>query len=312
MDFVAIIVGLALLIKGGDLLLDAAVALSLKINIPKIVIGMTVVSFATSAPELIVSIKSALKGYPDLALGNVVGSNIANLAFVLGVILIISPIRVTKSFYKIDWPIMMIATLLFYSFLQADGYLSQVEGGILFVLLLIFLIYLLFFQKKAVIEEKVEIDKKEMLLTQLTFTFFAGGFFLWLGSEVLVNSAVSLATSLGVSERIISISVVSIGTSIPELSASIIAIINKEKAISIGNLIGSNIFNILAVMGITAMIYPISVMDRAILDIDFFWMIGVSLLIFPLVFIPKKMRLGRFEGFCLLIIYGLFLNQMFT
>lgn len=312
MDFVAIIVGLVLLIKGGDLLLDAAIALSLKINIPKIVIGMTVVSFATSAPELIVSIKSALKGYPDLALGNVVGSNIANLAFVLGVILIISPIRVTKSFYKTDWPIMMIATLLFYSFLQADGYLSQVEGGILFVLLLIFLIYLLFFQKKAVIEEKVEIDEKEMLFTQLTFTFFAGGFFLWLGSEVLVNSAVSLATSLGVSERIISISVVSIGTSIPELSASIIAIINKEKAISIGNLIGSNIFNILAVIGITAMIHPISVMDRAILDIDFFWMIGVSLLIFPLVFIPKKMRLGRLEGFCLLIIYGLFLNQMFT
>ena len=312
MDFVAIIVGLVLLIKGGDLLLDAAVALSLKINIPKIVIGMTVVSFATSAPELIVSIKSALKGYPDLALGNVVGSNVANLAFVLGVVLVISPIRVTKSFYKTDWPIMMIATLLFYSFLQADGYLNQVEGGILFVLLLIFLIYLLFFQKKAVIEEKIEIDEKEMHLTQLTFTFFIGGFFLWLGSEVLVNSAVSLATSLGVSERIISISVVSIGTSIPELSASIIATINKEKAISIGNLIGSNIFNILAVMGITSMIHPINVMDRAILDVDFVWMIGVSLLIFPLVFIPKKMHLGRLEGLCLLIVYGLFLNQMFT
>ena len=312
MDFVAIIVGLVLLIKGGDFLLDAAVALSLKINIPKIVIGMTVVSFATSAPELIVSIKSALKGYPDLALGNVVGSNVANLAFVLGVVLVISPIRVTKSFYKADWPIMMIATLLFYSFLQADGYLNQVEGGILFVLLLIFLIYLLFFQKKAVNEEKIEIDEKEMPLTQLTIIFFIGGFFLWLGSEVLVNSAVSLATSLGVSERIISISVVSIGTSIPELSASIIAIINKEKAISIGNLIGSNIFNILAVMGITSMIHPINVMDRAILDIDFFWMIGVSLLIFPLVFIPKKMHLGRLEGLCLLIAYGLFLNQMFT
>jgi cation:H+ antiporter len=312
MDFVAIIVGLVLLIKGGDFLLDAAVALSLKINIPKIVIGMTVVSFATSAPELIVSIKSALKGYPDLALGNVVGSNVANLAFVLGVVLVISPIRVTKSFYKADWPIMMIATLLFYSFLQADGYLNQVEGGILFVLLLIFLIYLLFFQKKAVNEEKIEIDEKEMPLTQLTIIFFIGGFFLWLGSDVLVNSAVSLATSLGVSERIISISVVSIGTSIPELSASIIAIINKEKAISIGNLIGSNIFNILAVMGITSMIHPINVMDRAILDIDFFWMIGVSLLIFPLVFIPKKMHLGRLEGLCLLIAYGLFLNQMFT
>lgn len=181
MDFVAIIVGLMLLIKGGDLLLDAAVDLSLKINIPKIVIGMTVVSFATSAPELIVSIKSALMGYPDLALGNVVGSNVANLAFVLGVVLIISPIRVTKSFYKTDWPIMMIATLLFYFFLQADGYLNQVEGGILFVLLLIFLIYLIFFQKKAVFEEKIEINEKETPLTQLTFTFFIGGFFFVVG-----------------------------------------------------------------------------------------------------------------------------------
>ena len=117
MDFIAICVGLFLLIKGGDWLLDAAVALSLRLNIPKIVIGMTVVSFATSAPELIVSVKSALKGYPDIALGNVVGSNIANLAFVLGTVLLISPIEVTKSFYKTDWPMMILATLLFYFFI---------------------------------------------------------------------------------------------------------------------------------------------------------------------------------------------------
>ena len=310
MDFIAICVGLFLLIKGGDWLLDAAVALSLRLNIPKIVIGMTVVSFATSAPELIVSVKSALKGYPDIAHGNVVGSNIANLAFVLGTVLLISPIEVTKSFYKTDWPMMILATLLFYFFIGSNAILSQLEGGIFLILLFVFLVYLLFFQQQAVVEDVVE--EKTMSFNKLIMLLILGGFFLWLGSEILVDSAVSLAKSLGVSERIISISVVSIGTSIPELSASIIAIINKEKAISLGNLIGSNIFNILAVMGTTALILPIEVVDKALLEVDFLWMISISLLILPLVFLPKKMRLGRVEGAILLLIYILFLNQMFS
>src|SRR6056300_660787 len=312
MDFVAIFIGLILLIKGGDWLLEAAVALSLRINIPKIVIGMTVVSFATSAPELIVSVKSAMKGYPDLALGNVVGSNIANLALVLGIILVISPIKVTPSFYKVDWPIMMVATLFFYFFLQADASLDQLEGGVLFVLLILFLMYILLFQKKAVVEDQlVEVQENRRSGAAWGLVFFAGGFFLWLGSEVLVSSAVLLAKSLGVSERIISISVVSIGTSIPELSASIIAIINKEKAISIGNLIGSNIFNILAVMGVTALISPIRIIDQALLNEDFIWMIGVTIIILPLVFFPNRMSLGRMEGVILLTLYSIFIAQMF-
>ncbi|MDB3863201.1 calcium/sodium antiporter, partial [Flavobacteriaceae bacterium] len=260
MDYIAICIGLVLLVKGGDWLLDAAVVLSLKLNIPKIVIGMTVVSFTTSAPELIVSIKSALKGYPDIALGNVVGSNIANLAFVLGTVLIISPIEVTKSFYKTDWPMMIVATFLFYFFIQSNSTLSQLEGGLFLVLLFMFLIYLLFFQKKAVVGDHVEFEEKVMPFYKLIALLFFGGVFLWLGSEVLVYSAVSLAKGLGVSERIISITVVSIGTSIPELSASIVAIINKEKAISIGNIIGSNIFNILAVLGTTALILPVQLL----------------------------------------------------
>jgi cation:H+ antiporter len=172
------------------------------------------------------------------------------------------------------------------------------------------LVYLLFFQQQAVVEDVVE--EKTMSFNKLIMLLILGGFFLWLGSEILVDSAVSLAKSLGVSERIISISVVSIGTSIPELSASIIAIINKEKAISLGNLIGSNIFNILAVMGTTALILPIEVVDKALLEVDFLWMISISLLILPLVFLPKKMRLGRVEGAILLLIYILFLNQMFS
>ena len=311
MDYIAVCIGLVLLVKGGDWLLDAAVVLSLKLNIPKIVIGMTVVSFATSAPELIVSIKSALKGYPDIALGNVVGSNIANLAFVLGTVLIISPIEVTKSFYKTDWPMMIVATFLFYFFIQSNSTLSQLEGGLFLILLFMFLIYLLFFQKKAVIGDQVEFEEKGMPFYKLIALLFFGGVFLWLGSEVLVYSAVSLAKGLGVSERIISITVVSIGTSIPELSASIVAIINKEKAISIGNIIGSNIFNILAVLGTTALILPVQLLDQAILEIDFLWMIGISILVLPLVLIPKKMKLGRLEGAILLITYGFFLSQMF-
>ncbi|MDB2327436.1 calcium/sodium antiporter [Flavobacteriaceae bacterium] len=311
MDYIGIIVGLLLLIKGGDWLLDAAVGMSLKLDIPKIVIGMTVVSFATSAPELIVSIKSAIKGYPDLSLGNVVGSNIANLAFVLGIVLVISPIKVAKSFYKTDWPMMLLATVLFYFLLKNDGELNQFEGGVLLLLLILFLVYLLFFQEKAIIEDQIEQLENEMKLGKLVLLLISGGFCLWLGSEVLIKSAVSLAVAMGVSERIISITFVSIGTSIPELSASIIAIINKEKAISIGNLIGSNIFNILAVMGVTALISPIRIIDQALLNEDFIWMIGVTIIILPLVFFPNRMSLGRMEGVILLTLYSIFIAQMF-
>lgn len=308
MDYIAIGLGLFLLIRGGDWLVDAAVSLSLRLNVPKIVIGMTVVSFATSAPELIVSVKSALMGYPDLALGNVVGSNIANIAFVLGIVVIITPITVTKNFHKMDWPMMFVASLLFYFFVAQDGALSRFEGGILLVLLLCFLVFLLFFQKQAVVEEPHHstISNNKMIV----LLFLAGGFSLWLGSEVLIKGAISLAQDLGVSERIISISIVSIGTSIPELTASVIAIINKEKALSLGNLIGSNVFNILAVMGITALIQPIVVQDQNLLQLDFLWMLAISFLVLPLVFLFTKMRLGRLEGIVLLGVYVFFIAQI--
>ncbi|MAV78909.1 MAG: hypothetical protein CMC22_01585 [Flavobacteriaceae bacterium] len=310
MALLALAIGIFLLIKGGDWLMRAAVALSIRFSIPKIVIGMTVVSFATSAPELIVSVQSALGGHPDLALGNVVGSNIANLGFVLAIIIIISPINVTSSFYKTDWPMMIFASLLFYFFLVSDNQLVAYEGSILFVLLILFLGYLIKYQKEAVLDEAPEND--EALETSKTVSFLLlGGFSLWLGSETLIKGAVSLAQNLGVSERIISVSIVSLGTSIPELSASIIAIINKEKAISLGNLIGSNIFNILAVMGITAMIHPVEVQDTGLLSNDIWWMLGISLLILPLVFFPKAARLGWTDGLILLIVYIIFIFPLF-
>ena len=306
MEFLGIIFGLILLIKGGEWLMKAAVSLSLSMRVPKIVIGMTVVSFATSAPELIVSLQSSLSGHSDLALGNVVGSNIANLAFVLAITILISPITITQSFYKTDWPMMILATLLFIGFLNSDQGLEQWEGACLFILLIIFLVYLILFQKQAVYDEAPEDD--ELLSLQKTISyFFLGAVGLWLGSETLVKGAIFLANSLGVSERIVSITVVSVGTSIPELSASIIAVINKEKAISIGNLIGSNIFNLMAVMGVTALVNPIPVGDLNMLSNDIWWMLVISLMILPLVFLPRKKQLGRLDGLILLTLYVCFL-----
>jgi cation:H+ antiporter len=309
MDYIAIFFGLLILVKGGDWLLKAAVALSINLSIPKIVIGMTVVSFATSAPELIVSVKSALMGHPDLAMGNVIGSNIANLALVLGIVILIEPIIVTKNFFRIDWPIMFLSTMIFYFFIKNNN-LTINEGFILFTLLIAVLIFLLFFQKNNIVDDSSlvsEVSNKKVIL----LLFFGGGIALWLGSEMLIKGSVSLAQEIGISERIISISIISIGTSIPELSASLVAIFKKEKAISLGNLIGSNIFNILAVMGITAMIQPIVFFDQNLIESDFLWMIFISVLILPLAFIPKRMKLGRFEGAILLCCYAIFLYQMF-
>jgi cation:H+ antiporter len=310
MAFFAVAVGIFILIKGGGWLMRAAVALSLRFSIPKIVIGMTVVSFATSAPELIVSIQSALSGHPDLALGNVVGSNIANLGLVLAVTIIISPIDVTSSFYKTDWPIMMLASLLFYFFIVMDDKLVAYEGAILFILLLVFMVYLIKYQKTAVLDEAPE-DDEDLNVSKTVTYLLLGGFSLWLGSETLIKGAVILAHDLGVSERIISVSIVSLGTSIPELSASIIAIINKEKAISLGTLIGSNIFNILAVMGITSMIHPVEIQDTGLLSNDIWWMFGISFLILPLVFFPRGSKLGWIDGLILLTLYSIFILPLF-
>ena len=308
MSIAYIILGLVLLIFGGNWLLKAAVALSLKLNIPKIIIGMTVVSFATSAPELIVSIKSALNGATGLAVGNVIGSNIANLGLVLGITVILSTIDVEKSFYKTDWPVMMIASVLLYFFIVNDRVIQSYEGMILFGMLIVFLIYLLRFQKQAVVDEMPDDD--EALPLYKTVLFLAlGGVGLWGGSELLIEGATTLAKNFGVSDAVIGVTVVSVGTSIPELAASIIAVMNKEKAISLGNLIGSNVFNILAVLGITAMITPVEVKTDALslINNDIYWMLAISFAVLPMVFFPKKLRLNWKDGIVLLASYFVFI-----
>lgn len=283
MDYLFILAGFGILILGGNWLLKAAVSLSLRLKIPKIVIGMTVVSFATSMPELIVSLKAALNGHADIALGNVIGSNIANLGFVLAIVIMVSTIKVEKSFYITDWPVMMLASVMLYVFLAFDGEIQRWEGFVMFLTLVLILIYLFKYQKVAVIDEMPE-DDVEYSLYKSLFFLLVGGIGLWAGSELLIEGSVNLATEFGVSKRVIGITIISVGTSIPELAASLVAIMRKEKAISLGNLLGSNMFNILAVLGITSMVTPITANDQGLIDFDLIWMLVLSVSLFPLVF----------------------------
>ena len=308
MNFLLIISGFILLILGGNWLLKSAVSISLGLKIPKIIIGMTVVSFATSAPELIVSINSAVNGYPDLALGNVIGSNIANLALVLGITLLIAEMDVQKSFFTTNWPVMMVASILLFLFLHNDYLISDLEGLIFVLFLIFFLVYLFRFQNYDIIDDLPE--DVDLLPASKTFIFFLlGSVGLWGGSEMLITGATDLAITLGVGERLIGVTVVSVGTSIPELAASIIAVLKKEKAISLGNLIGSNIFNILAVVGITSLITPIPANDHVIYTNDIYWMLLVSMVLPILILLPKQMELKRKSGIVLLLLYVVFIYQ---
>ena len=311
MNLILLLVGFAFLISGGDLLLKSAVSISLRLRIPKIIIGMTVVSFATSAPELIVSVKSALEGFPDLAVGNIIGSNIANLGLVLGITLLVTRMDVQKSFFTTDWLVMMIASFLFYVFIVNDLMISFLEGVILFSSLILFIIYLLVYQKDALIDEGS--DKGLILSNSKNLMFLILGIVgLWVGSELLIKGAVDVAKDFGVSERIIGISVVSVGTSIPELATSLIAVMKKEKAISLGNLIGSNIFNILAVIGLTSIITPIKIVEQALSSRDIYWMLAISFSLLLLAFLPKKMQLDKKSGAFLLALYIVFIYQTFS
>ncbi|RNC86725.1 MAG: calcium/sodium antiporter [Winogradskyella sp.] len=315
MNLLLIIAGLIVLVIGGEFLVRASVALSFKMKISKLVIGMTVVSFATSAPELLVSLKAALDGVSDIALGNVIGSNIANIGLVLGITAIISPLTVDKEFYKLNWPMLMFMSFALYFFLKNDKLLSFSEGLILFAVLIIFLVLLIRdSRKKTKLVLADEVDDALSLTSnfKIMVWLIIGAIGLFYGSEWLVDGAKGLAKSIGVSDYAISVTVIAIGTSVPELAASVIAALKREKALSLGNLIGSNIFNIASVLGLTAIIKPIEVNAPVILSTNIFWMIGFSALLIPLVFLGTRFEIGRRKGLLLFIAYLIFISLTFV
>ncbi len=317
MNIVYILSGLALLVIGGEFLVRSSVALSRKFHLSRMIIGLTVVSFATSAPELFVSIQAALDGYPYIALGNVVGSNIANIGLVLGITAVISPLFLDREFYKFNWPVMMALSIGMYFLLKFGNGINRLEGIGLLLALLIYLWVLIVKARrnKKVIKSSDSIDVEETIASnfKIVIWLFIGGGALWGGSELLVSGAVNIARLLGVSNRMIAVTMIAIGTSVPELAASVVAAFKHEKALLIGNIIGSNIFNIGSVIGITAIIHPINVLDSGISLMlnDILWMIGFSAIIFPLALIPKKFVLTKYKGLLLFVAYSIFIGLIF-
>jgi len=242
----------------------------------------------------------------------VVGSNIANIGLVLGVTALVGTIEVDKSFYKLNWPVMILFSIILYYFLINDSVLNLIEGAILFVGLVFFLIILLKRSKKKITAEEVDESLSIVSNFKIVFWLLIGAAALYFGSEWLVKGAKDIAMSVGVSEAVIGVSLIAIGTSVPELAASVIAAAKREKAISLGNLIGSNIFNIASVLGLTAIVKPIPVTEPLILARDIFWMLGFSIVLLPLVFLPERFKINKYKGFFLVLVYGLFMFLVFN
>ena len=299
MDFLWLIIGLIVLIFSGDYLVKGAVGIAEKFKISPLVIGMTVVSFGTSAPELFVSIKAAMDGSPDLAIGNVIGSNIANIALVLSITILIFPIIVDRNSKIIDWPMMMFSSILFYVF-SLDNVISPLEGGIMVTILLVFTFLLIRNSRKLNLNLDDDIDGKPSNMW-LTAVFLIGGLIgLKFGADWFVEGAKGVAKSFGMTDKVIGVTIVAFGTSVPELVASGVAAYRRQTDISLGNLVGSNIFNILIVLGITSLIMPIDV-SESVMSFDMYWMLGIALALYPMMFIGKKM--GRIHGLILLSAY---------
>ncbi|MDH5366309.1 MAG: calcium/sodium antiporter [Cyclobacteriaceae bacterium] len=305
LNVILLIVGLFVLILGGDFLVRGASNIALRLHISPLVVGLTIVAFGTSAPELLISIKSALSGSPDLAMGNVVGSNICNLALVLGITCVLEPIKVQSDSMKIDWPVAMGSAIILY-FVAKEGYINRIEGIIFFSLLIAYTFFIIRRSRKETkamreLEEDLDLpDNPSNNVWKDMVFLMIGALGLYYGSEWFVGGAKDLARELGVSERVIGITVLALGTSLPELVTAIVASLKKETDLALGNLMGSNIFNILSILGITSIITEIKVSPE-ILTHDMIPMLGITLLILPMMITGRT--IGRFEGMILLLIY---------
>lgn len=299
MSYLLLLLGLVILLIGGKLLVDGATSIAARLGLSPGLIGLTIVAFGTSAPELLVSITAALKGASDIAIGNVVGSNISNITLVLGISTLIYPIYLSKSTLKLDYPFTLISSLIFF-IVALNGIINLTEGLILLGCLVALNWY--FFKKIERVEfseeEALEMKKTSSLLAVVYLIGGAAG--LYFGSELFVVNGTVIAQALGVSERIIGITVIAIGTSLPELVTSVLAAIKKETEMALGNILGSNIMNVFSIIGLTAIIKPIQVADEFIYN-DFLWMLGFTIVLFPIMRI--NYTISRLNGAFLLLIY---------
>ena len=291
--------GLALLYYGADYLVKGGANIALKLKIPPLVIGLTLVAFGTSAPELVVSADAALKGLGDVSLGNIVGSNICNIALILGVCAAITPLRVNPKLLKFDIGIMIAAAAVLLGFYAISRGVNRWEAGFFLLAGTAYTIWRFFSARKADTAETEELPDLTCGLLLSAVMVIGGLAALIGGAKLFVNSAIAIAQWCGVSEAVIGLTVVAIGTSLPELATSVVAAIKKEQDIAIGNVVGSNIFNILGILGVAPLIQPIRA--QGISYVDMILMLAVSILLYPIM--KSGMKISRREGIVLLAIY---------
>lgn len=306
MTFVMLLAGLALLLLSGEFLVRGGVSLAGHFRLSPMVVGLTIISFGTSAPELVVSLDAAIEGHPAISLGNVIGSNISNLALVLALTVIISPFFVKRKEIIDDMIIMTGASILLFIMLL-DFKLSRFEGIILVIMLAAYIYRSIRNDKR---EYRSSPTEKKYSLSLSVIIIVLSSLGLVAGASMLVKSASTIATMLGVSERIISVSIIAVGTSLPELATSMIAAFRKEKGISIGNVVGSNIFNILAILGITATVKPYQLNDPRF-SVDMYWMIGIAVILIIMALPSRNPKLRRWNGIFLALIYLSYIYLVF-
>lgn len=303
LDVFLIVFGVAMVLYGADRLTEGASALARRMNVPEIIIGLTIVAAGTSAPELFVSLVSALKGTPDLAVGNVVGSNTMNAMLIVGCAALVAPMTISKSTVKKDIPFSVAASVLLI-LIAVDSFLGRIDGIILLLGFAIFMIYTLRQAKNGKQESNVEVKLENPWLSG--FYVLLGLGLLVVGSNLFVSSASHVAMALGISEGVVGLTVVAGGTSLPELATSVVAARKGQSAIAIGNVIGSNVFNILLILGLTATISPLQIEGVSTLDIAVM-LISVSLV---WLFSFTRYTVERWEGALLVILYLAYLGHM--
>ena len=309
LNILYIIIGVAVVLWGADRLTDGAVGLAAKMNIPQIVIGLTVVAMGTSMPEFFVSLVSAINETPDLAVGNVVGSNIFNVLLIVGTAAVVAPMVISKTTVKKDIPFAVLASVLLFIF-GLDNYISRIDAAILTVVFIIFMVYTVRSGIKGAAENKQSSDsepnKKPLPVWKAILFVLLGLACLVFGSNLFVKAATEVATELGVSQAIIGLTIVAGGTSLPEIATSVVAARKGESAIAMGNVIGSNVMNILMILGVTGLICPMQVNGITMIDL------GVLLLSISLLWLFSftKYKVERWEGAVLLAIFSGYMSWL--
>ncbi|MEG3014009.1 MAG: calcium/sodium antiporter [Cetobacterium sp.] len=307
-----LIVGVVFLVFGANFLVDGASVIAKKFNIPNIVIGLTIVAFGTSAPELVVNVISALNGHSAITLGNVIGSNIINIFIILGITALIYPLTVSRNTVRYEIPIALFSAILTFVLANDNRFfngtkniLGRLDGSIFLFFFILFLGYNAYLTVTN--REESELEVKNYTIPIACLVTLSGFALLVFGGKFIVDSAVNLARSFGISERIISVTVVSLGTSLPELATSVVAAFKKNTDIAIGNVVGSNIFNTLFILGISVVIAPIDIPASS--NIDLILNIASALLLF--IFVMKKQTLNRAHGLFFLTVYSVYLYSLF-